>query len=819
MPTDPGVTPLQLVRHQVNVTVEDQVAVTKVVQTFHNHTSQQLEADYVFPVPKGASVKKFVMWVDGKEVPGELVQAEQARQVYTDVVRRMKDPGLLEYLGNNLLRVRVFPVPANGDQKLAISFTSIASSDAGLVEYVYPLKADANTAKTLAQFSFDATIKAQHPIQNIYSPSHKVTVERVSDRHARVHFQCGQTRLDKDLQLYYTTANRDVGLTTLMHRPQSGSDGHFMMLISPRAELSHTQQVPRDMVFVLDTSGSMQGQRIDQAKKALQFCLRNLGPKDRFGILHFATSVTKYRDNLTSATPKNLNDARQWVEELQANGGTNINDALLAALDMRSQDPHRCFTMVFFTDGQANVGESNTEAIVKNVMGRNTTSTRIFTFGVGDDVNAVLLDQLAEKTRSVSTYVREHEDIEAKVSGLYSKISNPVLTNLKLTVKGQPWGPPKGGSSPYVKKMWQASVSEIYPPQLPDLFHGSQLVVLGRFKGTGSATITLSGTVDGDSKEFVYETRFPGQTGKDKAFVEDLWARRKVGYLLDQIRVNGETTELKDEVVALAKKHGITTPYTSYLVLPDAAPGVALNRPLPAAPPTKTNTLRFISGPTAAAPSGGTYQNYNIHGQGTIDLSNTTNGSSMIAPGFNINSTGSLPSSAPPALPGGRIQFAPVQVAPQMTWAVPNKPLATGGIAAVDFGTPTTGIPAGVGGLGFQGYAQAGRAGVDQSVQLNELRTQSQVTAATVRQVAGRSCREVNGVWTDEGFKTEMKRVTVKALSAAYFRMLERHPELAEVFQLGNRVLWVTPSGKALVIDPGEGCETLSDGEIDRLFR
>ena len=464
IPTQTDVPPLAIASQEVRVNIEDQVAVPRVVQTFRNHTSRPLEATYVFPVPKGASVKKFTMWVDGKEVPGELVEADKARTIYTEIVRRTQDPGLLEYIGTNLLKVRVFPVPANGEQKLAVSYTSVATSDAGLIAYLYPLKADGRRMAGLEKFSFEATLKAQQPIQNVYSPTHAVTIRRPNAREAFVRFDGTQETLDKDFQLYYTTANKDVGLTALVHRPNPDDKGYFMMLISPRAELSRTQQAPRDMVFVLDTSGSMQGKRIAQAKAALKFCLRNLSPKDRFAMIHFASEVTKYKNGLLPATDKNLDQARAWVDGLDATGGTNIDDALAAALAMRSSDACRTQTVVFFTDGQPTVGVTSPDQIVKHVVAKNTANTRIFTFGVGDDVNAVLLDQLAEKTRSVATYVRESEDIEAKVSSFYAKISRPVLTNLTLTVGDN------------------VTIGEIYPPQLPDLFHGTQLVVFGRYK-------------------------------------------------------------------------------------------------------------------------------------------------------------------------------------------------------------------------------------------------------------------------------------------------------------------------------------------------
>ena len=478
IPTATDVPPLAMHSHEVKVIIEDQVAVTNVVQTFRNHTDRPLEATYVFPVPKGASVKKFTMWVEGKEVPGELVEADKARTIYTDIVRRTQDPGLLEYLGNNLLRVRVFPVPARGDQKLAVSYTSIAGNDAGLIEYVYPLRADAKgSGRALEKFSLEATLKAQQPITTVYSPTHAVTISRPSDRQVIVRFEKQQAALDKDFQLYYAAGAGDVGLTALTHRPRRDANGHFLLLISPRAELSKRQQVPRDLVFVLDTSGSMAGARIRQARNALNYCLRNLDAGDRFGLIHFATTVNPYNTRLLPATRDQLDRARQWVDNLEATGSTNIDEALAAALAMRADETGRSFTVVFFTDGQPTIGETDPAQIVKNVAAKNTANTRIFTFGVGDDVNAVLLDQLADKTRSVATYVRESEDIEAKVSGLYAKISRPVLTDLKLSV-----GP-------------NVTLTEVYPPHLPDLFHGSQLVVLGRYHGKGAAAVTLTGTV------------------------------------------------------------------------------------------------------------------------------------------------------------------------------------------------------------------------------------------------------------------------------------------------------------------------------------
>ena len=562
IPEDKTVPPLAMLNHKVTITIDDQVATTHVEQTFRNHTDRPLEVTYVFPLPKGASLDHFSMWVEGKEVKGEIIEAAQAKQVYTDIVRRTQDPGLLEYLGNNLAQLKAFPIPAHGDQKVGLSFQSVAGSDNGTVEFVYPLKTDGKATATLEDFSITATIKSQHGVTNVYSPTHAITLKRTNDKEVIVDFDKNQALLDKDFQLYYSTGEADVGLTLLTHRPVAAEDGYFTLLLSPKVEMDKEAVVPRDMVLVLDTSGSMRGVKMEQARKAMKFCLENLGAKDRFALIHFATTVNKYRGELLDASSDQLAQAGKWVDKLEATGGTAINDAMAAALGYRTNDAGRSFTIVFFTDGMPTVGETNIDKILANIQAKNNANTRIFTFGVGDDVNATFLDSIADKTRALSTYVRPQEDIEAKVSGLYSKISNPVLTNLKLTATNG------------------VELSEIYPPELPDLFHNNQLIVMGRFSGKGPAAVKLEGMVGMEKKEFVYDVTLPEKTNDSHAFVEQLWARRKVGFMLDQIRANGEKPELVTEVTALAKKYGITTPYTSYLIVPDAAVPVAGRQPM-----------------------------------------------------------------------------------------------------------------------------------------------------------------------------------------------------------------------------------------------
>jgi len=269
------------------------------------------------------------------------------------------------------------------------------------------------------------------------------------------------------------------------------------------------------VVLVLDTSGSMRGPKMEQAKKALKYVLSNLNKDDRFAVINFGNTVNRYKDGLLEPAADQLAQAAKWVDNLDASGGTALEPALTEALALRPKDPEgRAFTVIFFTDGQPTLGEMKPEKILKKTAEKNTANTRIFTFGVGDDVNATMLDGLAEQTRAVATYVRPAEDIEAKVSGLYTKISHPALTNLKLSATGD------------------VSLAEVYPADLPDLFHGQQLVVLGRYTGKGTSAVKLTGNVGKEEKVFAYDFSFPERTsGDDKAFVEQIWARRKVGFL------------------------------------------------------------------------------------------------------------------------------------------------------------------------------------------------------------------------------------------------------------------------------------------------
>jgi Ca-activated chloride channel family protein len=550
IPDRPDLAYLSIKYHRVKVDIQDQVATTHIDQVFVNDSNWTVEGTYLFPLPEEAAISEFVMWVDGKRVEGEVLTREKARQIYDDIVRRRRDPALLEYVGHDLFQASIFPIPPGDERRVEIEYTQVLPAEGGLVRYVYPLSTEQFSARPLEDASVSVSITSQEPIKAIYSPSHPVAIDRDGDYRARAGWEDRDVTPDKDFALYYTVSQEDLGVNLLSYK-ERGEDGFFMLLVAPKVELDEMQIVAKDVILVLDTSGSMEGEKLEQAKDALLFVLDNLNPEDRFNIVEFSTGVRTYAGRLEPA--RQAGDAAGWVRDISANGGTDINRAMLEALD--SADRERPAVIIFLTDGLPTEGVVETDLILNNVKQAARSNVRVFTFGVGDDVNTLLLDTMARELRGASAYVRPGERIDEQVSAFYAKVSTPVLADIELTFRG-------------------ARVDDTYPYPLPDLFAGTQLVLVGRYRDGGPATVTLEGTVNAKTQRFVYEDLTFEDNGGDD-FIPPLWATRKIGYLLNQIRLHGESQELVDEIVELSIRYGIITPYTSFLV---EEPNMALSR-------------------------------------------------------------------------------------------------------------------------------------------------------------------------------------------------------------------------------------------------
>ena len=543
-PPTPWPTPvpyLTIRYHRVTVDIEDQVATTRIDQVFVNESRHEVEGVYVFPLPEEAAISRFSMWVDGKELEGRLLDRDEARRLYEEVVRQRKDPALLEYIGRNAFQARIFPIPPGGERRIQIEYTEVLPMEGGLVRYLYPLDTERFSPKPLEEVAIEVTIRASHPIKAVYSPSHEVEVEREGERQALVSYEESQVLPDRDFELYYSFSEEDLGAGLLSYK-RPGEDGFFLLLVAPKMEVEEEEVVAKDVLLVLDTSGSMKGDKIEQAKGALEFVLRRLNDEDRFNIVAFSSGIRLYADGLRPA--EEADEALSFVRGLEARGGTNIHRALLTALEQAGEE--RPTFIIFLTDGLPTVGETEVETILEHVKQQAPEGVRFFAFGVGYDVNTILLDTLAKDHRGATVYVHPGEDIEEEVSELYAKISTPLLSDISLD-----FGPIK--------------VEDIYPDPLPDLFAGSQLMVVGRYREGGETSVTLRGIAGGQERRFVYhDLTFEREGGHE--FIARLWATRRIGYLLTQIRLHGEERELVEEIVDLSIRYGIITPYTSFLV-------------------------------------------------------------------------------------------------------------------------------------------------------------------------------------------------------------------------------------------------------------
>jgi Ca-activated chloride channel homolog len=550
--------PIEVSYTKIEAKIKDQIATTSVDQEFYNPNPRQLEGTFLFPVPKGAHLNKFTMEINGKQVEAELLAADKARGIYEDIVRRLKDPALLEFAGRDLFKVRIFPIEPHSRKRITLSYSQLLKADSGLVSYIVPFNTEKFCASPVKNVSLKVDLETKQPLKSVYSPSHKVEIKRKEGNRATVGFEASNVQPDTDFQLLYDTGKSDIGLQLLTFK-ESGEDGYFVLLASPGTEMRGTKVIAKDVVFVLDTSGSMAGAKLEQAKKALLFCVENLNKDDRFDVLRFATEVEPLFDKLNDADGDNISRAKKWIQELKPIGGTAINDALVKAIANRPGKTDRPYVIVFLTDGRPTVGVTDENQIRSNVTKKNEDNTRIFCFGIGTDVNTHLLDSIAEDTRAFSQYVLPEEDIEVKVSSFFTKIKEPVLAGPKLIFPDD------------------VRVTKVYPANLPDVFKGEQLVVAGRYSGKSGGAIRLEGSVNGETKSYRYDADFADKSS-DHDFIPRLWATRRVGYLLDEIRLRGENKELKDEVSELARKYNIVTPYTAYLIMEDERQrGVAAN--------------------------------------------------------------------------------------------------------------------------------------------------------------------------------------------------------------------------------------------------
>ncbi len=538
----------------LDASIKGQIAQTQISQVFENQTNRQINASFVFPLPYDGAVSQMTLLVDGKEYEAKLLDKDEARKIYEGYVRRNQDPALLEWVGQGMFRTSVFPIPPRATRTVTLKYSQLLRKQDRLTDYLFPLAIARYTSQPLEKLSLRVAIESSEKISNIYSPTHLVDIKRDDEFHAVVTHTSANQVPSTDFRLVFDSTPDKIGVSVVSYWPNEDDAGYFILLASPELKPSEGEPLKKTVLFVVDQSGSMSGGKIEQAREAAKFVINNLRQNDLFNLISYDSEVKLMSPELLKFSSDSRQQAIGFVNSIHAGGMTNIQEALTQGLGLLQTGATPNY-IVFLTDGQPTAGETNELKIAAMTRTANQHRARLITFGVGYDVNSRLLDRLSRENNGQSEYVGPDENIEAAVARLYSKLSAPVLSNVKfdfgfegLTVsEGKP-------------------VDRFYPSEVNDMFAGGQIVLVGRYRKSGPASIEITGDVNEKKENFKFDVNLAakGDTG-DRKFIAQLWASRRIGEIIDLIDLNGKNEELVEELVMLSKKFGIVTPYTSYL--------------------------------------------------------------------------------------------------------------------------------------------------------------------------------------------------------------------------------------------------------------
>jgi len=557
----------------VGVVIVEQAATTTMDISLQNPTGSRLEAELIVPVPDGAVVRGFSFQGAGKEPSAVLLPLDEARRTYDEIVARVRDPALVEFIGYNLIRSSVFPVEAGGAQKVRLTYECLLRADGNRVDYLLPRS---ESLDYTVPWSIAVSISSRRAVSTVYSPSHRIETTRKGPGRVSVRIARDAVTQPGPFRLSYLPESKEGVTASLFAYPDPEVGGGYFLLLAglPVRLPTGDQTVKREVTLVLDRSGSMRGDKLDQVREAALQILAGLAPGEAFNIITYNEAVESFAPKPVIKTDEAVERATAYLEKVRASGGTNIYDALLEALRQAPADGMLPIVL-FLTDGLPTIGQTSETAIRDVAAKANPHKRRVFTFGVGLDVNTPLLDKIASDTRARATFLLPGEDVELKVAGLFKRLVGPILTEPKLTAKD-----PTGSTHP------SPPIRDVLPAELPDLFEDDQLVVIGRYTAEAELRFELSGDYLGRERTFRFVFDVAEKADVRNAFVPRLWASRRIGTLVEAVRALGadpeplrtqgavpaalgsadpRIRELVDEIVRLSREFGVLTEYTAFL--------------------------------------------------------------------------------------------------------------------------------------------------------------------------------------------------------------------------------------------------------------
>lgn len=541
---------LEVEQHEVHVTINNGIAVTEVNQTFRNTENRQVEALYVFPVPKGASVANFSMWINGKEMVGEVVEKQRARQIYESYKATRRDPGLLEQVDYKNFELRIFPIGPKAEQKIQITYYQELDYDHDWATYVYPLATVGRTgldARTKGKFALTMQVKSEVPITELESPSHgkEFAVVKHTDAYYEASLETRGGDLNRDLVLAYHVERPRTGIDAITSK-QPDEDGYFMLTLTAGEELAQADR-GMDYVFLLDVSGSMAFDgKLRMSRESIDAFLAELGPEDRLEVITFNVAPTTLFNQLRKAGPEAREEAARFLRSQEGRGGTVLRPAM--AMAYKYGEPDRPLNVVILSDGMT---EQRERSELLSLIGARPANARVFCIGVGNEVNRPLLSQLAEETGGLAAFLSHGDDFARQAKAFRRKLMRPAADDVRIDVEG-------------------VEVYDVEPRKLPSLYHGMPVRLYGRYRKPGMAKIRVQAEVNGAAIDQAVELKFPDAEPANPE-IQRMWAWRRVDQLLKEADRTGSRSAVTDEIVRLGETYSIVTEYTSFIVLENDA--------------------------------------------------------------------------------------------------------------------------------------------------------------------------------------------------------------------------------------------------------
>lgn len=569
-PTESGLPQLAIKEHHVDVVIEDGYAITTVEQVFANPNATDLEAIYSFPVPEKAAVGEFTFWIDGKAVTGEVLEKEQAREIYEAEKQAGGDAALTEQDSYRTFDISVYPVRASSDVRIRLTYLQPVHVDTSIGRYVYPLEEGGVDEEKLSfwtyqenveeRFSFNLTFRSTWPVDEFRLPRlPHANIQKISDQEWSVSLVNDSAvaeegtegtsaptvvyTLNEDIVVYWRQAQGLPGAVEMIaYKEQAGGRGTFMMTVTPGDDLMPITE-GRDWVFVLDLSGSMQG-KYQSLVEGVNKGLSRLNANDRFRIILFNNQTNEITPGFVLASVENIQRYTSVLQNSRPNSGTNLYAGLERG--MQSLDADRSSALVLVTDGVANIGHTEK----KDFLGLlETHDVRLFSFVMGNSANRPLLESMARVSNGFAMNVSNSDDIAGKLIEATSKLTHQALHDVDVKFSG-------------------IRIADLTPARIGSLYRGQQLIVFGHYWGEGEAEVSIEGKVSGEDKVYSTVLEFPVMATLHPE-VERLWGFATIEDLQNQLDYFGEDADVKQAIVDVAMENSLVTDYTSMIVLPE----------------------------------------------------------------------------------------------------------------------------------------------------------------------------------------------------------------------------------------------------------